>query len=56
MELLELIATKRVIERPFRREPRAVKRRPKSYPYLTAPRHQYVEIQHRSRYRKPAQI
>lgn len=55
-ELLELIATKRVIERPFRREPRAVKRRPKSHPYLTAPRHQYVEIQHRSRYRKPAQI
>lgn len=55
-ELLELIAAKRVVQRPFRREPRAVKRRPKPYPYLTAPRHQYVEIQHRSRYRKPAQI
>ncbi|WP_193214052.1 hypothetical protein [Luteolibacter marinus] len=55
-ELLDLIATKKVVERPFRREPRAVKRRPKSYPYLTAPRRQYVEIPHRSRYRKPAQI
>ena len=55
-ELLGLIATKRVIERPFRREPRVVKRRPKPFPYLTAPRHQYVEIPHRSRYRKPAQI
>jgi hypothetical protein len=49
-------ATKRVIARPFRREPRAVKRRPKSYSFLTAPRHQYVEIPHRSRYLKPAQI
>jgi hypothetical protein len=54
--LLDLLATKRVVERPFRREPRAVKRRPKPYAYLTAPRHQFVEIQHRSRYRKPAQI
>jgi hypothetical protein len=55
-ELLDLIATKKVVARPFRREPRAVKRRPKSYPYLTAPRREYVEIPHRSRYRKPAQI
>lgn len=55
-ELLGLLATKRVVERPFRREPRAVKRRPKPYSYLTAPRHQFIEIQHRSRYRKPAQI
>ena len=53
-ELLELIATKRNIARPFRREPRAVKQRPKSYPYLTKPRQEYVEIQHRSRYRKAA--
>lgn len=53
-ELLELIATKRNIARPFRSEPRAVKQRPKSYPYLTKPRQEYVEIQHRSRYRKAA--
>ena len=38
--------------RPNRSEPRAVKRRPKPFPYLTSPRATYVEIQHRSRYRK----
>jgi Transposase DDE domain len=36
--------------RPGRREPRCVKRRPKPFPLLTAPRHQMVEIPHRSRY------
>jgi len=40
--------------RPFRREPRAMKRRPKSYQLLTAPRHIFQEIQHRSTYRKSA--
>jgi len=41
---------------PFagRREPRAVKRRPKPYPLLNKPRHQFVEIPHRNAYRKPA--
>ena len=38
--------------RPGRKEPRAVKRRPKPYPLLNQPRHQYKEIPHRSRYRK----
>lgn len=38
--------------RPNRREPRALKRRPKQYPLLTRPRHQFVEVQHRSRYWK----
>ena len=38
--------------RPGRKEPRAVKRRPKPYPLLNKPRHQYKEIPHRSRYRK----
>lgn len=38
--------------RPQRREPRAVKRRPKEYPLLTRPRRQFVEIQHRGRYWK----
>ena len=34
-------------------QPRAVKRRPKPYPYLTAPRPSYREIFHRNRYHKP---
>ena len=33
-------------------QPRAVKRRPKPYPYLTAPRPSYREIFHRNRYHK----
>jgi hypothetical protein len=41
-----------VPRRPGRKEPRAVKRRPKPYPLLNQPRHQYKEIPHRSRYRK----
>ena len=36
--LLVLIAQQRVGERPGRIEPRAVKRRPKTYPLLTKPR------------------
>ena len=38
--------------RPERREPRARKRRPKSYQLLTSPRHQFKEIPHREHYRK----
>ena len=52
--IIEICATKTIDERPFRSEPRAVKRRPKSYAYLTAPRHLYVEIPHRENYRKCA--
>jgi uncharacterized protein (DUF1330 family) len=47
-------ATKRIDIRPFRSEPRAVKRRPKNHPLLNAPRHEYVEVFHRSRYKKAA--
>lgn len=36
--------------RPGRREPRCVKRRPKPFAFLTQPRHQMIEIPHRSRY------
>lgn len=50
--LLELIASDQVPERPGRREPRAVKRRPKPYQKLNRPRHQMKEMQHRSKYRK----
>ena len=50
--LLELIAKDKVPERPGRREPRAVKRRPKPYQKLNRPRHLMKEMQHRSKYRK----
>jgi hypothetical protein len=50
--LLEVIAGDPVPERPGRREPRAVKRRPKPYQLLNRPRHQMQELQHRSTYRK----
>lgn len=45
------IVDKTILERPGRREPRCRKRRPKTYQLLTRPRHQMVEIQHRSSYR-----
>ena len=51
---IETCATKTIDIRPFRSEPRAVKRRPKNHPLLNAPRHEYVEVFHRSRYRKSA--
>ena len=50
--LLELIASDQVPKRPGRREPRAVKRRPKPYQHLNRPRHLMKEIKHRSKYRK----
>jgi hypothetical protein len=50
--LLELIAKDKVPERPGRREPRAVKRRPKPFQKLNRPRHLMKEMLHRSKYRK----
>jgi hypothetical protein len=50
--LLELIARDQVPERPGRREPRAVKRRPKPFDKLNRPRHLMKEMLHRSKYRK----
>lgn len=49
-KLLQIIAADEVPERPGRREPRAVKRRPKPCAWLTKPRHQFKEAQHRNRY------
>ena len=49
--LYESIAEKRVPERPGRSEPRAVKRHPKSYQLLTAPRHEMKVIPHRGKTR-----
>jgi hypothetical protein len=49
--LYESIAGKITPDRPGRSEPRAVKRRPKPYQLLTAPRHEMKEIKNRSKYR-----
>lgn len=50
--LTESIAGNIVHERLGRNEPRAVKRRPKNFQLLTAPRHEMKEIQHRGKYVK----
>lgn len=52
LDLLLNLARDLVPHRPDRREPRAVKRRPKAYPLLNQPRRKFVEISHRSRYWK----
>lgn len=52
-ELFRVIAADPVPDRPGRREPRAVKRRPKPYPRLTCHRHKFREIQHQNRYYIP---
>lgn len=52
-EMFAILAADLVPDRPGRREPRAVKRRPKPYPLLTRHRHQFREIEHRdNHYRK----
>jgi hypothetical protein len=51
-KLLQTLAADTVPERPDRREPRAVKRRPKPCAWLTKPRHQFKDLQHRNRYWK----
>ena len=54
--LLQIIARDAVPERPGRREPRAVKRRPKPYQLLNRPRHQMKELPHRGKYRKNREL
>lgn len=49
--LHQSIAGKIILSRRGRSEPRAVKRRPKPYSLLTAPRHEMIETAHRGRYR-----
>jgi len=51
-ELLRVIAFDLVPDRPGRREPRAVKRRPKPYPRLMKHRRHFREISHQNRYYK----
>ena len=48
--LYQSIADYIVPERPGRSEPRALKRRPKAYQLLTAPRHEMKTIPHRNKY------
>ena len=50
-ELLRLIASDQVRARPGRVEPRAKKRRPKSYQLLTKPRRKLVLTQRRIRHK-----
>ena len=51
-QLLEVMARDLVPDRPGRSEPRAIKRRPKTYARLNRPRHLMKVIPHRSNYRK----
>jgi hypothetical protein len=51
-DLFRVLADDLVPDRPGRREPRAVKRRPKPYPRLMRDRHKFREIQHQNRYYK----
>lgn len=51
-ELFVVLAADLVPDRPGRREPRAVKRRPKPYPRLMNDRHKWLEIRHQNRYYK----
>jgi hypothetical protein len=48
--IIAAIAADQVPDRPGRREPRAVKRRPKNHQWLTAPRHLFKEYRHRGKY------
>ena len=50
--LFAILAADLVPDRPGRREPRAVKRRPKPYPRLMSHRHRWLEIPHQNRYYK----
>ncbi len=51
-EMFAVLAADLVPDRPGRREPRAVKRRPKPYPRLMNHRHRWLEIPHQNRYYK----
>lgn len=52
--LLDSLANDIVPIRSRKRQPRALKRRPKNFQLLTKPRDQFMEIPHRHKYRKDA--
>lgn len=49
-DLYEAMTNTPIRQRPGRSEPRCLKRRPKPYQLLTAPRHEMKEVPHRSKY------
>ncbi len=51
-DLLLNLVRDQLPDRPHRQESRAVKRRPKPYPWLTKPRHQFKAASHNNRYWK----
>ena len=51
-ELVSALANDVIPERPDRREPRVVKRRPKPYPGLICHRRHFRQISHKNRYYK----
>jgi len=52
VDLLRVLANDELPDRPGRREPRAIKRRPKPFPLLNQHRRRFKEILHRNRYWK----
>lgn len=48
--LYDCISASEIHQRPGRREPRCIKRRPKNFQLLNKSRHEMIEIFHRSRY------
>ena len=54
IKIIRIIATKLLNIRRYRNEPRAVKRRPKSYQLLTKSRHIFEQIAHKASYRNLA--
>ena len=49
-DLYDAMTNTPIMQRPGRSEPRCVKRRPKNYQRMTAPRHEIKVIPHRSKY------
>jgi hypothetical protein len=52
--MIEIVSTKLINLRPGRHEPRAIKKRPKSYSFLTCPRAEYKEVPHKGKRRSYA--
>ena len=50
-DLYDAMTNTPIRQRPGRSEPRCIKRRPKSYQLLTAPRHEMKAVPHRSKCR-----
>lgn len=52
IDLLRVLANDELPDRPGRREPRAIKRRPKPFPLLNQHRRRFKDLPHRNRYWK----